>query len=93
MAEHIISIREAQSKITSLPDQFDEDPQTITVTRHGKPIMAILPFATYTSLLEALEALQETVDVLGDEGLMTVFRESVKDLAEGRDEPLDDADS
>ncbi len=91
MAEHTISISEAQSKITRLPEQFDEDPEAVTVTRHGKPVMAILPFATYTSLLEAVEALQETLDVLRDEELMTVFRESVKDLAEGRVEPLDDA--
>ncbi|MEO6889409.1 MAG: type II toxin-antitoxin system Phd/YefM family antitoxin [Ktedonobacteraceae bacterium] len=91
MAEHTISISEAQSKITRLPEQFDEDPEAVTVTRHGKPVMAILPFTTYTSLLEAVEALQETLDMLRDEELMVVFRESVKDLAEGRVEPLDDA--
>ncbi|MBA2286189.1 MAG: type II toxin-antitoxin system Phd/YefM family antitoxin [Ktedonobacteraceae bacterium] len=91
MVEHTISISEVQSKITRLPEQFDEDPEAVTVTRHGKPVMAILPFTAYTALLEAVEALQETLEVLSDEETMVVFGESVKDLAEGRVEPLDAA--
>ena len=44
MTEHVLSISEVQNKITRLPEQFDDDPEAVTVTRHGKPIMAILPF-------------------------------------------------
>ena len=44
MTEHVLSISEVQNKITRLPEQFDDDPEAVTVTRHEKPIMAILPF-------------------------------------------------
>ena len=90
MKEHSISISEAQNKITQLPEQFGEEPEAVTVTRHGKPVMAILPFNTYRSLLEQidtalekLEALEETLEILHDEELMASFREGVEALEKG----------
>ena len=89
MSEHTLSISEAQREFTRLPDQFEEELDAVTVTRYGKPVMAIIPFNTYKSLLETIEALQETIEVLQDEELMASFREGVKELAEGKGEPLD----
>src|SRR2546421_6314863 len=90
MIEHTFSISEAQAKLTRLPEQFEEDPEAITVTRHGKPVMAILPFNTYKSLLENLEtlmekveALEETLEIMQDEELMAAFREGVEALEKG----------
>jgi len=90
MAEHTLSISEAQREITRLPEQFEEEPAAVTVTRYGKPVMAILPYDTYKSLLETIDSLLETIEVLQDEELMAAFRESVKELSEGKGEPLDD---
>jgi prevent-host-death family protein len=97
MKEHSISISEAQNKITQLPEQFGEEPEAVTVTRHGKPVMAILPFNTYRSLLEQLdtaleklEAIEETLEILHDEELMASFREGVQELAEGKGRPWED---
>lgn len=90
MPEHTLSISEAQKELTRLPEQFEEGPEAVTVTRYGKPVMTILPYKTYKSLLEAIETLQETIEILQDEDLMSAFRESVKELAEGKGEPLDD---
>ena len=97
MKEHTISISEAQNKITQLPEQFGEEPEAVTVTRHGKPVMAILPINTYRSLLEQLdtaleklEALEETLEILHDEELMASFREGVQELAEGKGRPWED---
>ena len=83
MTEHTISISEAQSKITRLPEQFDEDPEAITVTSHGKPIMAILPYKEYKELLETIDSLLETLEIMQDEELMAAFREGVKALEKG----------
>ena len=90
MAEHMLSISEAQNKITRLPEQFDDDPEAVTITRHGKPVMAILPFKTYQSLLarletalEKLESLEETMEIMQDEELMASFREGVEALEKG----------
>lgn len=91
MVEHRLSISEAQRELTRLPDQFEEEPGIITVTRYGKPVMAILPFERYKAmqetiekLQEAVEALQETIEILKDEDLMAAFRQGVEDVAAGR---------
>ncbi len=86
MTEHTISISEAQSKITRLPEQFDEDPEAVTVTRHGKPVMAILPYKEYKEykkLRETIDSLLETLEIMQDEELMAAFREGVKALEKG----------
>jgi len=93
MTEHTISISEAQTKITRLPEQFAEDPEAVTVTRHGKPVMTILPYDTYKRIQEALEtieSLQETLEILQDEELMAAFRQGVKELAEGKGRPWEE---
>jgi len=80
MSKHILSISEAQRELTRLPEQFEEESEAVTVTRYGKPVMTILPYNTYKSLLETLEALQETLEIMQDEELMAAFREGVKAL-------------
>jgi len=90
MSEPTLSISEAQKEITRLPEQFEEEPEAITVTRYGKPVMTILPYDTYKSLLEAIDALQETIEILQDKEFMAEFREGVKELAESKGESLDD---
>ncbi len=83
MQGNTYSISEIREEITRLPERFAEDPEAVAVTRHGKPVMAILPWALYESIMETLE-------VMSDAELMASFREGVKELAEGKGEPLDD---
>jgi len=83
MPENTFSISEIREQITRLPEQFEQDPTAVAVTRHGRPVMAILPWELY-------EAIMETLEVMGDAELMAAFREGVKDMEEGRVEPLDD---
>jgi antitoxin YefM len=83
MPENIYSISEIREQITRLPEQFEHEPEAVTVTRHGKPVMAILPWELYESIMETLE-------IMGDAELMAAFRQGVKDMEEGRIKPLDD---
>lgn len=90
MAQHTITISELQSKATQLPEQFYDDPEAVTVTRHGKPVMAILPFEDYQqlrqrvdTLIEQLEGMEETLEIMHDEELMAAFREGVEALKRG----------
>lgn len=85
------SITEIREEITHLPEQFEQEADAVTITRRGKPVMAILPFDTYRELLEKIEALQETIEVMQDENLMKVFRESVKALQDGETVAWEDA--
>src|SRR5260370_38720206 len=77
MPENLYSISEIREQITHLPEYFEQEPEAVTVTRHGKPIMAILPWELYESIMETLE-------VLGDDELMAAFRRGVQDIEAGR---------
>ena len=97
MVERSLSISEAQKELTRLPEEFEKDLRAITITRYGKPVMAILPFETYMAvektiekLQETVEALQETIEILKDEELMAAFRQGVKDVEEGRVKPWEE---
>src|SRR5437763_1195155 len=90
MRENTYSISEICEVITRLPEQFDQGPAVVTVTRDGKPVMTILPTSTYKELIETIESLLETIEVIQDEELMAAFRQGVKELTEGKGEPLDD---
>lgn len=90
MPETTYSISEIREQIMRLPERFEEDPEVVTVTRHGKPVMTILPSESYRALIELVETLQETLEILQDDELMAAFRRGVKDMEEGRVKPLDD---
>jgi len=80
-----LSIVEAREQLTRLPEQFDQQLKTernlraIKVTRHNKPVLAILPWELYESIVETLE-------ILGDEEQMAELRQSIQEAAEGKGE-------
>jgi prevent-host-death family protein len=72
-----LPITEARHELTSLPDKLSEAHETVTVTRRGKPVLAILPWEEY-------EALVETLDIMADEDLMASLRQGVKEMTQGK---------
>lgn len=77
------SIDEIREEIARLPEHFDHTPEVVAVTRHGKPIMAILPWNLYESLVETLE-------IMSDPEMMAAFRQGVQEMAEGKGRPWED---
>ena len=75
-------IIEARKKLTLLPEQFEKDPKakSVTVTRRGKPVLAIMPYELY-------EAIVETLEIMGDEELMAALRQSIKEAESGKGIP------
>ena len=69
-------IIKARDRLTSLPEELAEEPGAIAVTRRGEPVLAILPWELYESIVETLE-------ILSDEELMVALRESIKEASEG----------
>ncbi len=45
-----LSISQACSRLTSLANQLKKDNDTVEVTSHGKPVLAILPWNLYQTL-------------------------------------------
>lgn len=83
MSGNTYTISEIREEITKLPEHFEIEPEAIAVTRHGKPVMAILPWDLYESLIETLE-------VMGDAELMAAFRQGVQELQEGKGRDWED---
>ena len=72
-------IIEARNKLTTLPEEFQKDPRlgAVEVTRRGKPVLAILPWELYESLLE-------TMEIMSDEKLIKSLRKSIQQAKEGQ---------
>ncbi|MBK5226100.1 MAG: type II toxin-antitoxin system Phd/YefM family antitoxin [Thermoleophilia bacterium] len=72
-----LSITEARRKLPSLPDRLRDAPGAIAVTKREKPVLAIMPWDLYESIIETLE-------IMGDAELMDALRQGIKDVEEGR---------
>lgn len=81
--EHEMTITEARDRLTQVPDELARDNVPLTVTRHGQPVLAVLPWELYEGLLE-------TLDILSDANMRGALRESLRDLEAGEMVPLDD---
>lgn len=81
-----IPIIEARNKLTTLPEEFEREPDmgAVTVTRRGKPVLAIMPWDLYESLVETLE-------IMGDEKMMASMRQGIREAAEGKSIPWEKA--
>jgi prevent-host-death family protein len=77
-----LTIIEARSQLLELAEQLNRPPATeaVTVTNRGKPVLAVMPYEFYESLVETLE-------VLGDVTLMQALRRSLKDARTGKTMP------
>ena len=82
----ILTITEARMQLLELADRLNSPPATeaVTVTKRGKPVLALLPHDFYESLVETLE-------ILGDEALMRSLRYSLKEIRSGKIIPWEKA--
>lgn len=78
-----MSITEARQALTSLPELFEKHPGTVAVTRRGKPVLAVLPWDLYESIME-------TMEILGDAEMMAAIRQGIKDIEKGRTVSLEE---
>ncbi len=75
-----IPITKARHELTSLPDRLAAEPGAIAVTRRGKPVLAIMPWELYESVLE-------TMEVMADPELMAALRQSIREAEAGKTIP------
>jgi antitoxin YefM len=73
-----LSIVEARNRLTQLPEELEQgNGGAMTITRRGKPVLALMPYALYDSLMETLE-------VMGDPDLMALLRQSIQEANDGK---------
>ncbi len=76
-------IAEARSKFTQLPKEL-HNTDTLTVTSRGKPVLTVIPY-------ELFESIVETLEIMGDETLMKLVRQGIKEYKRGKAIPWDEA--
>jgi prevent-host-death family protein len=73
-----LTISEARKALLDLPEKLARTSErAVTITRRGRPVLAILPWEFYESIVE-------TLDILGHPEMVRALRESLDDLERGR---------
>ena len=88
MFKRTIPITQARHELSRLPEEFasGDASDAVAITRRGKPVLAVLSWDLYDSLVETLE-------ILGDEDLMVALRKSIKEMESEKLIPWDEARS
>ena len=82
IVEDSITISEARSQLLKMPGKMSKGghAKAMAVTRKGKPVLAILPWDLYESIIETLE-------IIEDEELISLLRLSIKQAAASKTIP------
>lgn len=80
-----VPITEARYELPHLLERFKQEPDTgaVAVTRRGKPVLALMPWELYESILETLE-------ILADPDLMAALRRSIKEIKAGKTSSMEE---
>ncbi|MGI8913389.1 MAG: type II toxin-antitoxin system Phd/YefM family antitoxin [Chloroflexota bacterium] len=81
----ILSMEKAQEQLSQLPEQLAEtaEEHTLTITRQGKPVLAVMSWEFYESLME-------TVEIMGDDSQMAALRQSIGEADSGDIRPWEE---
>ncbi len=77
-----IPIVRARAMLTKLPELLAEENRAVALTRHGNPVLAVMPWDLFESIMETLE-------IMGDPDMMAALRQGIKDVQEGNLIPLE----
>ena len=77
-----IPIVQARAMLSQLPERLSAENKAVALTRHGKPVLAVMPW-------ELFESIMETMEIMGDADMMATLRESIEDVREGNLIPIE----
>lgn len=80
--EHIPIVK-ARAMLTQLPELLAEENRAVALTRRGKPVLALMPWELFQSVIETLE-------IMGDAEMMDALRRGIRDAQEGNLVSLDE---
>jgi antitoxin YefM len=74
-----LAMAEARKQLPKLADALEKHPEigAVKITRRGKPVLAVLSWDLYESVLE-------TMEIMSDPEMMAAFRQGVKEMEEGK---------
>jgi len=71
------SMSEARNALTAMPEKLEKQHSAAVITRRGKPVLAVMPWDLYESIMETLE-------ILGDEEMTLALHKGIKEIADGK---------
>ena len=77
-----ISIIEAGSILSELPKRLADEDRAVAITRHGKPVLAVMSW-------ELFESIAETLEIMADDDMISSMQRSIEDMREGNLVSLD----
>lgn len=78
------SMSEARNELTALPEKLEKKHSAAAITRRGKPVLAVMPWDLYESIIETLE-------ILGDEKMSIALHKGIEEIAAGKGVPWEKA--
>lgn len=81
-----VSLADAKSRLSEVIDGVQAEHRRVTITRHGKPAAVLVA-------PEDLEALEDTLDLLGDPQARSSLRSAVDEIQRGDVEYLSHAEA
>ena len=74
-----MTISKARSSLPALSRRLAKEakPDAVTITQKGKPVLALMSWELYESIIETLE-------ILDDKELMTALRQGIKEAKAGK---------
>ena len=77
-----IPIVQARAMLSQLPERLIAENRAVALTRHGKPVLAVMPW-------DLFESIMETMEIMGDADMMDALRQGIEDVREGNLIPLE----
>lgn len=78
-----IGMNDARAALTRLPEELEAEPGVVSVTRHERPVLAIMTWDDYEGILE-------TFEILKDPEALADLRQAVQDLDDGKARDFDE---
>ncbi len=77
-----IPIVKARAMLPRLSERLAAEDRAVAVTRHGKPVLAVMPWNLFESIVE-------TMEIMGDPDTMAALRRGIKDVQAGNLVPIE----
>ena len=69
-----VPVSEARARLTQFASELADSQETVTITKRGRPVMTLIGYELYESIMETLE-------IMSDADLMGQLRHSLREAA------------
>jgi antitoxin YefM len=76
-----LPLAEVKNRLSEVVDEVEREHARVVITKHGRPAAVVMS-------AEDLESLEETLDIMGNERLLTDIRAAIAELSVGPAAPL-----